>query len=250
MSVLSLRRETQWKRADFPATHWSTVLTAGEEESSRVSGALERICEKYWYPLYAFVRRKGYPHAEAQDLTQQFLLHLLEKNSIRRARQERGKFRSFLLTSLNHFLADDWKRQSAQKRGGGQVISLDGLAEAEMRFQQEDGGEMRPDKAFEKAWAMTLLEKAMIRLRREWAEDGKETLFDLLKEFILAGPNLPPYRHLGGKCRMTEGALKMAVCRMRRQFREILCDEMGQTVEHPGEIEEEIRYFIKVMTEG
>jgi RNA polymerase sigma-70 factor (ECF subfamily) len=240
--------ETQSIKGDFPETHWSAVLTAGNEESPKALAALERICQNYWFPLYAFLRRKGYAYAEAQDMTQQFLVQLMEKNSIRLAQRERGKFRSFLLTSLNHFLTDEWRRQTAQKRGGGQVVSLSGFSDAETRFQSEPYHEVSPDHIFDKAWALTLLEKTMARLRQVWEEDGKQALFDRLKGYILAAAQSPPYRELAAECQMTEGALKMTICRLRRFFREVLCDEIAQTVERPEEIEEEIQYFIKVLT--
>lgn len=240
--------KTQSGKSDFPSTHWSTVLTAGSEESSQARDALERICRNYWFPLYAFLRRKGYPYAEAQDMTQQFLLHLMEKNSIRLAQRKRGKFRSFLLTSLNHFLTDEWRRQTAQKRGGGQIISLSGFSDAESRFQREPFHELSPDRIFDKTWALTLLDKTLARLRQDWIEDGKEALFDRLKEFILAGSQHPPYRELAAEAQMTESAVKMTICRLRRRFREILCSEIAQTVERPEEIDEEIQYFIKVLT--
>ena len=240
--------KTQSGKADFPSTHWSAILSAGSEESPQARDALERICRSYWFPLYAFLRRKGHPYAEAQDLTQQFLLHILEKHSIRSAQRERGKFRSFLLTSLNHFLTDEWRRQTAQKRGGGQVISLSAFSDAESRFQSEPLQELSPDCTFDKTWALTLLEKTLARLRQEWARSGKEAFFDRLKGFILAAAQAPPYRELAAEASTTEAAVKMTICRLRRRFREILCDEIAQTVERPEEIEEEIQYFIKVLT--
>lgn len=248
MSQFSFFPETQSTRGDFPSTQWSAILAMSDGESPKARSALERICQNYWYPIYAFLRRKGYSYAEAQDTTQQFFLRLLEKDSILLAQRNRGKFRSFLLTSLNHFLIDEWRRQNARKRGGGQIVSLAEFSDAESKFQKELFHEQTPDRIYDRAWALTLLEKSMIRLRRNWIEDGKESLFDQLKAFILSGPRKLSCHKLALELQMTEGALKMAICRLRREFREILCKEISKTVEHPKEIDGEIQYFIKVLT--
>lgn len=238
------------QQAEFPATHWSTVLAAGEEGSPQARDALTRICEKYWYPLYAYVRRRGYRHQDAQDLTQSFLAVLLEKNYLRMACRERGKFRSFLLSSLKHFLANEWDRSHAQKRGGGQVALWSELPDAEARYEHETPDPFPAEVLFDRRWALTLLEESTRRLREEWGQDGKGEIFERLKVFLAFDSEWPSYEDLSRELGLSEGAVKVTVCRLRRRFREILCEEIAHTVERSEEVEGEIRYLIKVLKSG
>jgi RNA polymerase sigma factor (sigma-70 family) len=225
----------------FATTRWSLVLAAGRPNSPQASAALATLCETYWYPLYAYIRRRGHDADDAQDLTQAFFTRLLEKNDLATADSERGKFRSFLLTSLKHFLSNEWDRGHAQKRGGGRTpVSIDFVA-AEGRYNLEPSHELTAEKIFDRRWALTLLDQVLARLREESVQGGKSQIFELLKVF-LTGENAPvSIRELADKLAMTEGALKVAVHRLRRRYRELLRTEIGETVADPDEIEQEIR---------
>ena len=167
----------------FATTHWSVVLTAGEEQSPQAAQALETLCRTYWYPLYAYIRRRGYSPEDAQDLTQEYFARLLKRNYPAQADRAKGKFRSFLLLTLNHFLSDDHERATTQKRGGGQpTVSLDGL-NSEDRYRLEIADELSPEKLFERRWAQTVLDQALARLRAEFVADGKAEHYEVLKVF-------------------------------------------------------------------
>jgi RNA polymerase sigma factor (sigma-70 family) len=230
-------------KAKFPTTQWNLVLTAGEGFSQQSQEALANLCRTYWYPLYAFVRRQGYPPEEAQDLTQGFFTRLLEKRYLREYRRERGRFRSFLLACLKHFLANerDWAR--AQKRGGGvSPSSLDHVIRTgEHRYSLEPRSNLTPEKIFERQWALTILDGVLLRLRDE------NEHFDRLKDFLLRDERGIPYRQLADDLGTTEGALKVAIHRLRRQFREVLREEISHTVSDPGEVQEEIRYLMAIL---
>src|SRR2546430_9141324 len=183
----------------FATTHWSVVLTAGETSSPQAAEALEKLCRSYWYPLYAYVRRKGHPPHDAQDLTQEFFARLLASNYLGTVGREKGKFRSFLLAALNHFMADERDRALAAKRGGGKaLISLD-EEDAETRYQADIVSQLSPDKIFEKRWAMTLLEQAFSKLREEFVAAGKTERFDRLKIFLEDGTGPGDYDEAGGR---------------------------------------------------
>ena len=229
----------------FPSTHWSAVLVAGQPGSTESHDAFSRRCEKYWYPLYAYVRRKGHPVADAQDLTQDFFLMLLEKNGIARARSERGRFRSFLLTSLNNFLINDWNRRRAEKRGGGRVAFLSDIETAENRYRLEPRHEETPEKIFEAQWALTLLQQAMAQLEAEWKPGTRKGSFERLKPLLTAEADSPSYKQVATENGMTEGAVKVAIHRLRKRLRELVCAEIAHTVEDPGEIQDEVRHFIQ-----
>ena len=228
-----------WGEAHFPTTHWSIILAAGSPESPRYRQALEALCRDYWFPLYAFLRRRGYGPDEAQDYTQGFFAHMLEKQDLCRADPNRGRFRSFLLAMLKHFAADAQQRAQAQKRGGGKhVVSLD-LVEAEARYAAEPAHDLTPEKLFERSWALTVLSRTMVRLKQDAAD--KPLLFEQLKAHLGGQADAIPYRDLAARLNMSEGSIKVAVHRLRKRYRELLREEVAQTVSTPEEVEDEIR---------
>jgi RNA polymerase sigma-70 factor (ECF subfamily) len=232
----------------FHTTRWSLVLAAGQQASAASHEALGALCQLYWYPLYAFARRQVSQAEEAQDLTQEFFARLLEKDYLRAADPERGKFRSFLLTAFKHFLAKERDRARAQKRGGGQqVLPLDFQA-GEQRYSREPAHEVTAEKLFERRWALTLLDRVLARLRGEFEVAGKQTLFERLKG-CLAGEKNPggSYQELASDLQMTEGAVKVAVYRLRRRYQELLLEEIAQTVAAPEEIEDELRHLFEAV---
>jgi RNA polymerase sigma factor (sigma-70 family) len=235
------RDSTSSPAADFALTHWSVVLAAGRSDSTHGRAALEKLCRTYWPPIYAFVRRQGHNPPDAQDLTQEFFARLLEKKSLAGVDRAKGRFRSFLLASLKHFLANEWDKARAEKRGGGQVlIPIDAQA-AESSCGLDPGDHMTAEKLFERRWALTLLEQVLQRLREEHIHDGKEKLFEQLKVTLTEASRSVPYAAIAARLAMSEGAVKVAVHRLRRRYRELLRAEIADTVAHPAEIEEEIR---------
>jgi RNA polymerase sigma factor (sigma-70 family) len=236
------------RKDQFPSTQWNLVLLAGESCAEKSREALETLCRTYWYPLYAFVRRQGYGTEEAQDLTQAFFVRLLEKQYVRDYQKERGRFRSFLLASLQHFLANerDWAR--AQKRGGGaSPLSLDALIGlGESRYSLEPRSDATPEKVFEKQWAIAVVDQVVGRLRAEAVQAGNSDQFDRFKSFLTADETRVPYRELAASLAVTEGSVKIAIYRLRRRFREVLREEIARTVTTPQDIQEEIRHLISV----
>ena len=232
----------------FATTRWSLVLAAGNPSSPQSAAALAALCETYWYPLYAYVRRRGHDADDTQDLTQAFFARLLEKNDLAAAERERGKFRSFLLTSLKHFLSNEWDRVHAKKRGGGRTpVSID-FGAAEGRYHLEPSHELTAEKIFDRRWALSLLVQVLARLREESAQAEKSQMFELLKVFLTGEKAPVSNRELAGELTMTEGALKVAVHRLRRRYRELLRAEIGQTVADSEEIEQEIRDLFTAMS--
>lgn len=229
----------------FAATRWTLVLSAARgSDTPRAAAALAELCRIYWYPLYAFLRRRGHSAHEAEDLTQEFFARLLDKHFLADVDPRKGKFRSFLLVALQHFLANERDRARAQKRGGGQaVVSLDGLT-AETRYHLEPADELTPERLFEKQWALTLLEQVLTQLHAEFAADGKTDLFQNLKGY-LTGAATSPYAEVAARMGLTEGAVKVAVHRLRRRYREVLRAEIAHTVSDPSEIDDEIRYLLQ-----
>jgi RNA polymerase sigma-70 factor (ECF subfamily) len=225
----------------FASTHWSVVMAAGQRDSPESEAALATLCGRYWYPLYAYARRR-LPDAEhAQDLTQEFFARLLEKNYLRQADRQRGKFRTFLLTAFQHFLAKEHERANAQKRGGGRrVLSLD-FDRGERRYHREPSHHATPEAVYERGWALMLVEQGLARLREEFVTSGKERLFDSLKGTLTAGQATPPYAELAGQLGMSVEALKVAVHRLRRRYGELVRAEIAQTVTTAEEIEDELR---------
>lgn len=231
----------------FATTHWSVVLAAREGDSPRALTALETLCRTYWYPLYAYLRRAGHSPDVAADLTQDFFAHLLRRDFLRNVAPEKGKFRSFLLVCLRHFLCDQRDRDRAlARRGAQQTITLD-KAEAEERYAQAMGDPATPETLYERHWAMTLLEGARDRLLAEYRATGKAELFDRLKPFPLGEAAEVPYRAAALELGMSEGAVKSAVHRMRRRYGELLREEVAQTVLDAAEVEAEIRHLIAVI---
>lgn len=236
-------RPAEW----FATTHWSVVVAAADEDSSRARQALEELCRAYWYPLYAFVRRSGQREHDAQDLVQGFFAACLEKGYFRSADRQRGRFRSFLLLALKRFMANEWDRERAAKRGGGETpISLDALA-AEQRYALEPVDTWTADRLYERRWATTLLERVLHRLRDEQRAAGRGAVFEALKDFLGGVGRGTPYAELAAQLGMTEGAVKVAVHRLRERYRELLEREIGHTVGSPGEIEEERRHLLAAL---
>ena len=235
--------------AAFASTRWTLVLSARAGDSPQAAGALAELCQLYWLPLYAYVRRRGYPPHDAQDLTQEFFARLLEKHKLEGLTREGGRFRSFLLTALNHFLTDEWKRGQAQKRGAHQVVSLDAIA-AETPGGYEPADAATAEKLFEKQWALTLLNTVFNRLKAEYEAAGKGTLFAAL-DFALTGDrSAAPYAELAGRLALTEGAVKVAVHRLRQRYRAVLRAEVAETVSGPGDVEEELRELLRAVSGG
>ena len=218
-------------------------MLAGQDGSAKAQEALGALCRAYWFPLYAYLRRQGKPPHDAQDLTQAFLLHLMEKHALSRVQPERGKFRSFLLASLQYFLADQRDKQQAQKRGGGVTfISLD-EQDAEDRYRAEPAEQLDPARLFERRWAMTLLDLTLARLEAEFADSGKKERFEQLRVFLLGEPEALSYAEVGKRLGLKEGAVKVAVLRLRQRFRELLRAEIASTVAKDEEIEDELRHL-------
>jgi RNA polymerase sigma factor (sigma-70 family) len=231
----------------FVTTHWSVVLAAGRNDTTRARAALEQLCRHYWQPLYAYVRRTGHSREEAEDLTQEFFARLLEKNTVARADPVRGRFRSFLLASLKHFLANEWQKAHAQKRGAGaQLIPLE-FDTAETHCAQAVAPGDTPDRAYDRQWALALLDVVLGRLRREYRDAGREVLFLGLKETLSGSRAEIPYRDLAPRLGMSEGAVKVAAHRLRQRYRELLRQEIANTVAEPEQLEEELRHLFAAL---
>jgi RNA polymerase sigma-70 factor (ECF subfamily) len=229
----------------FKTTRWSVVLAARLPDAAP---ALANICQNYWYPLYVFVRRQGYSPHDAQDLTQAFFSSLLEKNFLAEVERSKGRFRSFLLAALKHFLSNERERARAQKRGGGRpMISIDEQS-AETRYRIEPADVLTPEKLFERRWALTLLEKVLADLRQEYARDGKNKLFEQLKDCLVDGKHSIPYAELAARAGSSEGAIKVAVHRLRRRYRELLRAEIARTVASADEVEDELRHLFAAVS--
>lgn len=236
--------------ADFRTTHWSIVLAANGSATPAASAALEQLCAAYWYPLYSFLRRHGRSPHDAQDLTQSFFAHLLEKDRLRSVDPRKGKFRSFLLASIKNFLANEWDKARALKRSGGfTFVSIDEEL-GEERFRREPALEAAPEQAFEHCWAMTLLDAVLARLRNEYSAEDKAVLFEAVQGCLSGERGGPPYAELATRLAISEGAVKMAVLRMRRRFGELLRAEIAHTVTRPEEIDEEIRSLFAAVSAG
>lgn len=236
-------------QAVFATTHWTVVLAAGETVSPEAAAALEQLCRVYWYPLYAFVRRRGYSAADAQDLTQAFFARLLERRSLRDVQREGGRFRSFLLTSLNHFLLDEWDKARAAKRGGGRaILSLD-EQEADGRYRLEPADGLSADKLFARRWAITVLEAALDKLRAECAADGKTQLFELLHPLLTEAVPDGAYEPLAAQLNLAPGTAAVTLHRLRKRYREFVRAEVANTVATPSEVDEEMRALKAALSE-
>lgn len=223
------------------------MTAAGNRLSPNAAAALATLCRAYWYPLYAYIRRKGVSAADAQDFTQEFFCQVIGKNSLESVDRNRGSFRSFLLASVNHLLSNEWDKARALKRGGGkQIISLD-AEEAEGRFVQEPAASDSAEKAFDRRWAVTLLERAFARLREEFAADGKLPQFDLLKGFLADVAGEGDYASLAGSLGLEAGGVAVAVHRLRLRYREIVRAEIAQTVATESELNAEMRHLFSTL---
>lgn len=232
----------------FATTHWSVVLAAGHGSGPDAKRALEQLCGAYWYPLYAYVRRRGYGVEDAQDLTQEFFAMLLRKGHFGLPNPARGRFRSFLLTALDHFLVNDWRHRHTHKSGGHcTFLSWDG-AEAERRYLAEPVSTVTPEQAFQKRWAITLLERVLANLRCECSANGKGELFEALKDSLWGEKTPFGFADLGRRWGMTESAVKGVAYRLRRRYRELLQTEIARTVTDPEEIKQELRDLIAVLS--
>ena len=230
------------ERQRFATTRWSVVLAAGHESAPGAEEALAELCRTYWYPLYAYVRRRGYSYDDAQDLTQEFFARLIEKKYLGMVDRERGKFRSFLLASFQHFLANEWDRAQAQKRGGGMTFLSLEAETAESRYALEPVDETTPETLYERRWALTLLDQTLSRLRQHYEEKGQEELFEQLK-FSLTGDTGAAYAELAERLGLTEGAIKVDVSRMRQRYRTLLREEIAHTVTTTEEVDEELLHL-------
>jgi RNA polymerase sigma-70 factor (ECF subfamily) len=231
----------------FRTTHWSIVLAAAEASSAEADQALAELCRVYWYPLYAYVRRKGYLVEDAQDLTQEFFSRLLGRNYLSSVDRQKGKFRSFLLASLEHFLAKEWTRANRLKRGGGQtIIAWDGC-DPEERYRLEPSDDWSAERIYERRWALTVLEQAMTALEAEYAASGKRPLFEQLKPWISGNDEDTSYADLGHSLQMSEGAVRVAVHRLRQRYGEAVRTEIGRIVQRPEEIHEELRHLFAAL---
>jgi RNA polymerase sigma-70 factor (ECF subfamily) len=249
MAAREFHAEVPIATRDFRTTHWSVVLAAGQEDSPEAVDALTRLCRTYWYPLYVYVCRKGHSPEDAQDLTQEFFRHLLEKRLFAWADRERGRFRNFLLTALKHFLINQWEKTRAVQRGGRcAFVSLQEENAAE-RFQAEPADDVTPEKAYEKRWAATLLEAVLRQLGVEADAGGRRTLFEKLKDYLWGESDSTSYASIALELGLTPTAVKVAAHRLRQRFREVLRAEIAHTVAREEDIDDELRHLFAIVSE-
>jgi RNA polymerase sigma factor (sigma-70 family) len=240
--------------AQFRTTRWSVILAAAESHMPGSQAALTELCQHYWYPLYAFARRRGFAPPDAQDLTQGFFLHLLEHRALKRADPLKGKFRSFLLASFRNFLADEADRARSLKRGGDREFVFLDAEDAENRYQLEPADHLTAEKIFDARWAMTLLTRTVERLREQCSANGETSRFEVLSAFVgvQLGKAPPSYEEVAKSLDISAGAAKTTVHRFRRQYAALLREEISRTVSDPAEIDDEIRALCDALavTEG
>ena len=234
----------------FVTTHWSVVLTASRGDTIQARRALEQLCRIYWYPLYTYVRRRGHSPPDAQDLTQEFFARLLERNWLARADQAKGRFRTFLLHAMERFLANEWDKVRALKRGGGQVLVPLQLDTGEARYSAEPADFRTPEQAFERRWALALLEEVLHQLEADYAAQGKADLFAALRPCLLGDGNALRYQQATRQLGISEGAVKVAVHRLRQRYRELLRAEIAHTVTSSEELDAEMRHLFNVLARG
>lgn len=233
--------------AVFVTTQWSVVLTAARSDTTRAQEALEKLCRTYWYPLYAYVRRRGHSAEDAQDLTQAFFARLLEKHWVEGADRERGRFRTFLLTAMSRFLSDEWDRERAQKRGGGAVHVPVQIEDAETRYGFEPADDRTPEQIFERNWAVTLLDNVLQALRAEYEQEGNGEIFAKLNGCLAGRRESQPYSELAAQLKTNEGAVKVAVHRMRKRYRKLLRSEIAQTLAEGEDPDEELHHLVSIL---
>lgn len=232
----------------FPQTRWSVVLQARRETSALSEAALETICRSYWYPLYAHVRRCGHSPHDAQDLTQEFFCRLLEKKWLDTADREKGRLRTFLIVALKNFMAKEWRRASAQKRGGGEIHVPMDTAFAESRYAASSSTNLRPDDVFDQQWALTLIDLTLERLRNEFMAAGKPDDFEALKTCLMSARGSIDYPGVAQRLGMSEGATRVAVHRIRKRFREVYREEITQTLSNGEELDTELRHLAEALS--
>jgi len=233
--------------AVFNTTHWSVVLAAGHLGTTNARAALTRLCQTYWYPLYCCVRRHGYSPEDAQDLTQGFFAKLLSKDQIALADPGRGRFRTFLLRSLENFLRTQHRDATAQKRGGGREVLPLGMEEAEGRYSGELADNLSPSVFFERQWAGTVFEAVLAALRKEFSATGRLELFDSLEPHLWGDDTATPYAAIAESLEMTVVAVRVTLHRLRKRFHELLCAEISSTLETPNDVDDELRYLRRVL---
>ena len=233
------------RAASFVTTRWSVVLLAGRHDTERARAALAKLCATYWYPLYVYARRRGCSPPDAQDLTQAFFARLLERQALAAADPARGRFRSFILSAMKNFLADEWDKARTLRRGGAHPpLSLD-WAGAERHYHLEPADTDAPDKAFDRRWALALLEAALAAVAEEYAQDGAGELFAALRGTLVGERTAQPYAELGASLGLSESAIKVAVHRLRKRYRALLREEISQTVATTEEVDEELRHLFR-----
>ena len=238
--------ETRAVSGWFKTTHWSVVLDAGGGDPAQSGGALATLCQTYWYPLYTYIRRLGNGPEDAKDLTQEFFARLLEKQWLAQVDASRGRFRSFLLTALKHFLANERRRTQTVKRGGGQrLLSLNDTAEA--LYTQEPASNLTPERLYERRWALRLFERALGRLEEDYQAAGRQNVYQALKEFLSAEARNGEYAQVGQRLGMSQGAVAAAVHRLRQRYRDLVRDEIAQTVTDAAGLEDEMRSLLAAL---
>src|SRR5580698_7694387 len=233
--------------SQFPTTRWTLVVAAGDPQRKEARSALVSLCESYWYPLYAYLRKRGYPADQAQDLTQEFFIRVLEGRYLDRADPEKGRFRSFLLSSLKFFVADEEDRKRAHKRGGSGIVVPLEFTSGEERYQREPAHDETPERIFERRWALSVIDRVVEKLREEFVHHGRPEHFEQLKMFLL-GQSDAPYAALAREMNTSEGALKVAIHRLRKRYRELFRQEIADTVADPAEVESELRFLAAVLS--
>lgn len=233
----------------FPTTHWSVIIEAGNLESEEASEALEHLCRVYWYPLYAYVRRRGYQQHQAEDLTQEFFANFVTKNYFARACPEKGRMRSYILGAINHFLSDARDRAGRLKRGGGYRFFSFDVEAGEERFVGEPRNQLSPDRLFERRWALTVLEQVLTAVEKEYREEGKGPLFEKISGFLIGQEDTASYGRIADELGMSQGALRVAIHRLRKRYRELFKVEIARTVATPQELDEEMRHLVAVLSE-
>jgi RNA polymerase sigma-70 factor (ECF subfamily) len=234
----------------FPPTRWTLVSSATGKDSAESAAALEAICRAYWYPLYAYVRRCGHPPHDAQDLTQEFFCRLLEKRWLDAADREKGRLRIFLITVLRHFMSNEWRKASAQRRGGGQApVPLD-TSIAESRYAADPAATLAADQTFDRQWALTLLDLTLNRLEAEFAASGRRVYFEALKNCLMAERGAIDYAAVAKQIGANEGAARVAVHRLRKRFREIYREEISQTLADGTDLDAELRHLAAALAAG